>query len=460
VADHLNHPTENLRQVCRALLMNTKTQIVAGALALAALSFSATAQSTFQSLGTPGGFLNVQDMSADGTAMVGSANSQGYLWTTTNPTWVAIPGTSGVFTSYSVSNGGLFVCATMPDANGDSVAARWSQATGQWTLLGGLVGQSGTSISSASDISADGSVVVGLGWLTPNNAHGIRWDAINGVVDLGHYLGAPGDSRADGISADGTTITGFDSDPVTGVWRGAVWTNLTEALTGCLDPADPIDGPSHGYAVSATGTYVVGESSTGLFTPSFWNENHAFRWDAVNGISDLGTTPVDPFGWGNHATIPTGVSADGRTVVGFSGVAAFGPGALQPLFIWREGNPMMLLSDYLIASGAPQVAGWVLEGVAGISSDGLTLYGHGTSPTFSREAWVVTISAPTVTYCTAKPNSIGCLPVIGALGVSSSNAGSGFVVSASDVLNNKSGLLFYGISGRAASPFQGGTLCV
>jgi hypothetical protein len=38
--------------------------------------------------------------------------------------------------------------------------------------------------------------------------------------------------------------------------------------------------------------------------------------------------------------------------------------------------------------------------------------------------------------------------------------GSGFIVTSSNVRNNKNGLLFYGVSGRASSPFRGGTLCV
>ena len=440
--------------------MNTKLQYAAGLLALAALPLTGLAQVTFQSLGTPGGFLDVHDMSADGTAIVGASGGQAYLWTTTTPTWTPIPGTVGAFTTYSVSNGGQYVCGTLPDVNGNDVAARWSAATGQWTFLGGLLSQSGTSVSSAHDISADGSVVVGLGWITAQNAHGFRWDPVNGMVDLGVFQGPPSDSRADSISADGTTITGFDSDPVSGQWRGVVWNNLVPVLTGSLDPLDPINGPSHGWAVSADGTYVAGESSTGLYTPSGWDELHAYRWDAVNGIADLGTTPVDPFGWGTHQTHPTGISADGRTVVGYSGVAAFGPGALQPPFLSRDGSPMMLLSDYLVANGAPQVANWTIEWVAGVSSDGRTLYGHGFSPTNQREAWVVTIPDLPVVYCTPKLNSLGCLPAISYAGIPSSSATSGFLVSAGNVLNNKPGLLLYSVTGRAATPFQAGTMCV
>ncbi|MCK6447324.1 MAG: VCBS repeat-containing protein [Planctomycetes bacterium] len=65
-----------------------------------------------------------------------------------------------------------------------------------------------------------------------------------------------------------------------------------------------------------------------------------------------------------------------------------------------------------------------------------------------------------VTYCVAKLTSNGCTPAIASSGVPSVSAGSGFTVSASQTLNNKNGLLFYGTHGRAALPFQGGTLCV
>jgi hypothetical protein len=65
-----------------------------------------------------------------------------------------------------------------------------------------------------------------------------------------------------------------------------------------------------------------------------------------------------------------------------------------------------------------------------------------------------------VVYCTAKLNSLGCTPTIGFSGVPSATAGSGFIVTATNVINNKNGLLFYGVTGQVAGPFQGGTLCV
>lgn len=67
--------------------------------------------------------------------------------------------------------------------------------------------------------------------------------------------------------------------------------------------------------------------------------------------------------------------------------------------------------------------------------------------------------APAV-YCTAKTNSLGCRPRIAALGAPSASSGAGFLITASNVRNLQSGILFYGTSGRASTPFLGGTMCV
>jgi Tol biopolymer transport system component len=63
-------------------------------------------------------------------------------------------------------------------------------------------------------------------------------------------------------------------------------------------------------------------------------------------------------------------------------------------------------------------------------------------------------------YCTAKVNSAGCTPAIGATGTPSASAGAGFVVTAEQVLDLDAGLLLYGVAGSKAAPFQGGYLCV
>jgi hypothetical protein len=74
-------------------------------------------------------------------------------------------------------------------------------------------------------------------------------------------------------------------------------------------------------------------------------------------------------------------------------------------------------------------------------------------------AVVERVSGPQ-TYCNAKVNSLACTPSIGATGTQSASASSGFTVRTLNVLNNKPGLYLYSNTGRAASPFQSGTLCM
>jgi hypothetical protein len=65
-----------------------------------------------------------------------------------------------------------------------------------------------------------------------------------------------------------------------------------------------------------------------------------------------------------------------------------------------------------------------------------------------------------IVYCTAQTNSLGCVPQIATLGTPSSSAPSGFTIWVTNMRNQQNGLLFYGTSGRAASPWFGGTLCI
>ncbi|MBM3977733.1 MAG: hypothetical protein FJ299_12180 [Planctomycetes bacterium] len=64
-----------------------------------------------------------------------------------------------------------------------------------------------------------------------------------------------------------------------------------------------------------------------------------------------------------------------------------------------------------------------------------------------------------LSYCTAKTNSLGCLPTIGTNAAQPSKSAGTFTVTCTNVLNQKSGLLFWGAS-SSATPFQGGYKCV
>jgi hypothetical protein len=49
---------------------------------------------------------------------------------------------------------------------------------------------------------------------------------------------------------------------------------------------------------------------------------------------------------------------------------------------------MRRLADVLLALGASNVAGWQLTEATGISADGKTIVGNGTNPAGGTEGWV------------------------------------------------------------------------
>lgn len=73
-----------------------------------------------------------------------------------------------------------------------------------------------------------------------------------------------------------------------------------------------------------------------------------------------------------------------------------------------------------------------------------------------RAAWTCPAAS---TYCTAKVNSLGCTPAIAVTGGASYSSNTPCVVSASNIVAQRLGLLFYGY-GAGNAPFQGGFLCV
>jgi hypothetical protein len=138
---------------------------------------------------------------------------------------------------------------------------------------------------------------------------------------------------------------------------------------------------------------------------------------------------------------------------------------------WNDPNTAqdsgLFLNDQLVVQeGVTQVGGVTMLSVSsGQDATSLSPNGHlalfeGTLVGGINGAFRIDFVPPTTSYCTAKVNSLACLPAIGSTGSSSASSGSGFTIRGSNVRNNKSGLLFYGLNGRTALPFQGGTLCV
>jgi len=81
--------------------------------------------------------------------------------------------------------------------------------------------------------------------------------------------------------------------------------------------------------------------------------------------------------------------------------------------------------------------------------------------TYGRGIWDYRVPQPVLAqvYCTGKLSSAFCLPAIGFSGVPSTGGSAPFLVTASQILAQRSGLLFYGFQPHAGN-YQGGTLCV
>jgi len=117
------------------------------------------------------------------------------------------------------------------------------------------------------------------------------------------------------------------------------------------------------------------------------------------------------------------------------------------------------------SSGNPATwIGWGFSLASGdASGDGLAdlvvgAPGDDTAGTDAGLVSVQTIVRKAQSYCEAQVNSQGCTPTIFSTGTPSVTANS-FRVKASAVLNNKSGLLFWGVAPKQ-TPFSGGFKCV
>jgi probable HAF family extracellular repeat protein len=205
-----------------------------------------------------------------------------------------------------VSADGSVVVGTMKadifDYRNSNEAFRWTQMYGLVRL--GTLGNCGDEgchshapryfSSSATAVSADGSVIIGDSDALNGLSEGFRWTQSKGMVNL-HNL-HPSD-----VSADGSKIVGT-------IWgNGQVEafrsTSYDVIRLGFLSGTNS----SLATAVSADGSIIVGASGS-----------EAFHWTQGGGMVSLKETLIgaglDVSGWNLYSA--RGVSADGFTIVG------------------------------------------------------------------------------------------------------------------------------------------------
>ncbi|MFO0840469.1 MAG: protein kinase [Phycisphaerae bacterium] len=291
-----------------------------------------------QSLGNlPGGPSvadRAQDVSPDGSVIVGSARSaaatcgaielcEAFRWTESGGMQPLgdLPG--GCYGSYGVrvtDDGAKVLTAGIDNSQ---------YRPGMWVsgAMSAIVPSPGGGSYSAAAMTPDGSVLAG-GW-----SHGIsdmfRWSAATGFQNLGDLPGGIVDGYATDITPDGQTIVGR------------------------------------------------GHSNNGY---------EACRWDNGVGFTALGDLPGGAFNSFAYA-----ISSDRSVICGY-GTSALA----QEAVVWRDGGAVERLADVLAEYGVSIPAGWVLNVAVDVTINGnvISLCGDGINPDGNPEAWIARYTLP------------------------------------------------------------------
>lgn len=312
----------------------------------------------------------VTGLSADGRVAVGATNGsfEAFRWTAADGLSKLGRGTQRPLGHRSgnpaISADGQVVSATIVNDDGtQSTAGRWTVGGG-WQALGPLPADAGAmdgELSSAYGLSGDGRTVTGLYWRLgqPDGlAHAMQWTAETGVQDLGS---AGASSRVDDANADGSVLVGWDEHPQFGNRRATVWVN------GVRTVLEDSDWPSEASAVNSTGTIVVGQTADPannfLMSATMWTrEASGWRKQVLGVISGRKN---------NGFAYPTGVSDDGRVVVGIARLDAGKPTSTG--FVWTPSGGMRDAAAWLADQGLSLGPLQVLYSASAVSADGQVL---------------------------------------------------------------------------------------
>ncbi len=319
------------------------------------------------------GNYNVGSVTDKGVVSMHNTGGSIFMWTS-NTGIVQIGSISNGYPAAGktvVSNDGMKVASSVTNTNtGFNEISTYDVSSSTWTNIGGLVptGWDG-SVSSTWGMSPDGSIIVGLGWLTAANAHAIKWDAANGVVDLGSMVSGRS-SRANAVSADGSVVVGWQDEP-TGTRSGAKWVDGVESFITDSNG----DNVGEAGAVSADGSTIIGSANP-----------NPYVWKAGTGITYI-THPNASFFFKGGAT---GVSGDGTKVIGF--YRAFGaPPMSGEGFIWTEESGRVNLNDYAASLGI-DTNGVTMGLPLAISQDGKKIAGTGMNASNQMVAFYLDLS--------------------------------------------------------------------
>lgn len=252
----------------------------------------------------------------------------------------------------------------------DNQAVRWVNG-----VIHGLGVLPGYAYSVATDVSANGRVVVGYsfnsttaGILKSSNIHqsqAFAWTPTTGMIGLGWLAAPPGqeetrffESLATGVSYDGKVIVGSDTVSVNNV-DGFRWTGTSFAQLGSIDPDFEVIYVATG--VNSDGDVIVGYDWYNGF------QTQAFMWTPAAGTVGLGFIKGQKF---NRYSTAYAVSGNGKVVVGYGyNLSSTDENGSPPqAFRWTAVDGMI---------GLGPLAGYAESYAQGVSRDGNVIAGYG-----------------------------------------------------------------------------------
>lgn len=254
------------------------------------------------------------------------------------------------------------VVVGMAVTSGGTAAFRWED--GQAAALPSPVGMSG--IMDAWGVSGDGQTIGGTISL-PDQSNAVLWTETK-VSLLADLPGGRMSSTVSGISSDGSTVVGY-SESDKGIeavaWRGDTLLRL-EVLPGG-------EWHSEARAVSEDGRIIVGSSASAHGT-------EAFKWHDGK-MTALGSLSREH----EFLSSARGLSRDGAIIVG----SAMDDRDSSQAVVWDAFNGARSLQTILTLDFRLNLTGWRLEAATGVSADGRTIIGTGRNPQGQPEGWMV-----------------------------------------------------------------------
>jgi uncharacterized membrane protein len=285
-------------------------------------------------LGAVGGKSTAARISDDGSTIIGQtgANAAGGSGDDFSYRW-----TSGSGMTLLPAEFGLHARGINGDGSVIVGAFNW------WSAAGGVQPPM-PPIDRLYEVSSDGSVFTGTDTSTQNTggARGYAWSQQDGPISLNPTPEGGSFTDPQSISADGKVIIGIGGGEIR-------WTKETGAtrLPSLPGGAEPLNA----NGMSADGSVIVGRASGGT-------DPGAYIWDAVHGSRNLKQVLIEEYGlaasvagWDMRQAFA--VSADGRTIVGGSAIAAGLRTTVDGISVLSDVNPQGQQEAWIAFLGTP-----------------------------------------------------------------------------------------------------------